>query len=38
LNRPVLWPLALVALLVAAIAAPAIVGHRRREGMTGTDR
>jgi ABC-type transport system substrate-binding protein len=34
-NRPVLWPLLLVALLLAAIAAPAIAGHRRRERMTG---
>jgi oligopeptide transport system substrate-binding protein len=34
-NRPVLWPLLLVALLLAAVAAPAIVGHRRRERMTG---
>jgi ABC-type transport system substrate-binding protein len=34
-NRPVLWPLLLVALLLAAVAAPAIIGHRRRERMTG---
>ncbi|RLJ65361.1 ABC transporter substrate-binding protein [Sulfurisoma sediminicola] len=34
-NRPVLWPLLLVALLLAGIAAPAIIGHRRRERMSG---
>ncbi|MDP2810939.1 MAG: ABC transporter substrate-binding protein [Rhodocyclaceae bacterium] len=34
-NRPVLWPLALVGLLLAAVAAPAVLGHRRRERATG---
>jgi len=34
-NRPVLWPLLLVALLLAAVAAPAVIGHRRRERATG---
>jgi oligopeptide transport system substrate-binding protein len=30
-NRPVLWPLLLVALLLVAIALPAVFDHRRRE-------
>ena len=32
-NRPVLWPLGLLALLLAAIAVPALIGYRRRERM-----
>ena len=36
-NRPVLWPLALVGLLLAAVALPAVLGHRRRERMTAGD-
>jgi oligopeptide transport system substrate-binding protein len=32
-NRPVLWPLALGLALLAAAAAPAIIGYRRRERM-----
>ena len=35
-NRPVLWPLALVALLLAAIVAPAVIHWRRRETATAT--
>jgi ABC-type transport system substrate-binding protein len=34
-NRPLLWPLALVGLLLAAVALPAALGHRRRERATG---
>jgi ABC-type transport system substrate-binding protein len=34
-NRPVLWPLLLAALLLGAVAAPAIIAHRRRERATG---
>lgn len=34
-NRPVLWPLGLIALALAASAAPAIVGWRRREQSRG---
>ncbi|MBU0752266.1 MAG: ABC transporter substrate-binding protein [Gammaproteobacteria bacterium] len=34
-NRPVLWPLLLVTLLLGLVALPAIVGHRRRERATG---
>ena len=30
-NAPVLWPLGLVAALLALIALPAVLGHRRRE-------
>jgi ABC-type transport system substrate-binding protein len=33
-NRPVLWPLALVALLLAALVAPALIHWRRRETAT----
>jgi ABC-type transport system substrate-binding protein len=32
-NRPVLWPLALVFLVLVASAIPALVGYRRRERM-----
>jgi ABC-type transport system substrate-binding protein len=34
-NQPVLWPLALVALLLIALALPAWLNHRRRETATG---
>ena len=34
-NRPVLWPILLVALLLVLIAMPAVIGHRRRERATG---
>jgi ABC-type transport system substrate-binding protein len=34
-NRPVLWPILLVALLLVLIAMPAVMGHRRRERATG---
>ncbi len=33
-NRPVLWPLALLALLLAALVAPALIHWRRREAAT----
>lgn len=33
-NRPVIWPLVLVVLVLGAIALPAIIGHRRRESAT----
>jgi ABC-type transport system substrate-binding protein len=33
-NRPVLWPLVAVVLLLAAVVLPAIHSHRRREGST----
>ena len=33
-NEPVLWPLALVALLLAALVAPALIHWRRRETAT----
>lgn len=33
-NKPVLWPLALVALLLAALVAPALIHWRRRETAT----
>ena len=33
-NEPVLWPLALVALLLAALVAPAVIHWRRRETAT----
>ncbi len=33
-NEPVLWPLALVALLVAGLIAPALIHWRRRERAT----
>ena len=33
-NRPVLWPLGLLALLVVAFTVPAIVVYRRRESGT----
>ena len=32
-NHPVLWPIGLVLLLLAAAALPAVVGYRRRERM-----
>jgi len=32
-NRPRLWPLGLVALLLVATAIPAVIGYRRRERM-----
>jgi len=32
-NRPVLWPVGLAVLLVAASAVPAVIGYRRRERM-----
>ena len=32
-NRPVLWPLALMVVVLAAIIVPAVVGYRRRERM-----
>ena len=32
-NRPVLWPLALIALVLVATAVPAVVSYRRRERM-----
>ena len=35
-NRPVLWPLALVALVLAAGVAPAVIHWRRRETATAT--
>ena len=35
-NRPVLWPLAVVALLLAAMVAPAVVHWRRHERATAT--
>ncbi|WP_237269527.1 ABC transporter substrate-binding protein [Pseudothauera hydrothermalis] len=35
-NRPVLWPLALMALLLAALLAPAVVHWRRRERATAS--
>lgn len=34
-NRPVLWPLGLVAAVLAASAAPAVIGWRRRERSKG---
>jgi ABC-type transport system substrate-binding protein len=37
-NHPVLWPLLLAALLLALVALPALLGHRRRERMTGVAR
>jgi len=33
-NRPVVWPLVLAVLVLAAVVAPAIVGYRRRERMS----
>ncbi len=33
-NRPVLWPLALVALVLGALVAPAVIHWRRREAAT----
>jgi oligopeptide transport system substrate-binding protein len=36
-NQPVLWPLALLALLFAAVLLPAVVGYRRRERMAARD-
>ncbi len=35
-NRPVLWPLAAAALLLALIAAPALIAYRRRERASAT--
>ena len=32
-NQPVLWPLGLLALLLAAVLVPAIASYRRRERM-----
>jgi len=32
-NRPVLWPLAAILLLLAAVMVPAVLAYRRREGM-----
>jgi hypothetical protein len=32
-NRPVLWPLVLVALLLLASLVPAVVAFRKRENM-----
>ena len=32
-NRPMLWPLALIALALIASAVPAVVSYRRRERM-----
>ncbi len=37
-NEPVLWPLALVGALVAALAVPALRGYRRRERATATQK
>lgn len=34
-NRPVLWPLGLLAIVLAASAAPAVMGWRRRERASG---
>jgi ABC-type transport system substrate-binding protein len=34
-NRPALWPLALIAALLAAAAVPAVIAYRRRERRTG---
>ena len=33
-NEPVLWPLALVVVALAALAVPALLGYRRRERAT----
>jgi len=33
-NRPVVWPMALVAVLLAVVVVPAVVSHRRRERST----
>ena len=32
-NRPVLWPLAVIVLLLAAVMVPAVAAYRRRERM-----
>ncbi len=32
-NRPVLWPIAVILLLLAAVTVPAVVAYRRRENM-----
>jgi len=32
-NRPLLWPIAAIALLLVASAVPAVIGYRRRERM-----
>jgi len=34
-NRPVLWPIAVIALLLAAVTIPALAAYRRRERMGG---
>jgi len=34
-NRPVLWPIAVIVLLLAAVTVPAVVAYRRRERMGG---
>jgi len=34
-NRPVLWPLGLLAVVLALSAAPAVAGWRRREQSKG---
>jgi oligopeptide transport system substrate-binding protein len=33
-NRPVIWPLLLVAALIGLVILPALISHRRREGAT----
>ena len=35
-NRPVLWPLALVALFGALVVTPAVLHYRRRERAGGS--
>ena len=38
-NAPVLWPLALIAVLLAAVVIPAVIAYRRRErGTARTER
>ena len=32
-NRPILWPVAVILLLLAAVAVPAVLAYRRRERM-----
>ena len=36
-NQPVLWPLALIALLVAVLVVPAVAAYRRRERGAARD-